>query len=126
MKDNEDMGEVLQEAFNVATTEPCGPVYLTLPRDIYTRPFERSKGEFLFNNQAYGAIKGLFRERYKIDNMGADITRPPDYDQVARACHAYGRMVEDPSDIVPVLEEALTRVRKGKPAVVDVRLSKPR
>ena len=45
LNDNEEMGEVLQEAFKIATTEPCGPVYLTLPRDIYTRPFDRSKGE---------------------------------------------------------------------------------
>lgn len=77
----------------------------------------------IFNNQAYGAIKGLFRERYRVENMGADIIRPPDYAQVAEACHVYGRMVEEPSDIVPVLREALNQVRKGKPAVVDVRLS---
>jgi acetolactate synthase I/II/III large subunit len=79
----------------------------------------------IFNNQAYGAIKGLFKEHYNVDNMGADITRPPDYARVAEACHAYGRMVEEPSDIVPTLREALTQVRKGKPAVVDVRLSQP-
>jgi acetolactate synthase-1/2/3 large subunit len=77
----------------------------------------------IFNNQAYGAIKGLFRERYDVDNMGADIRRPPGYAQVAEACHACGCMVEDPSDIVPVLEKALTQVRKGRPAVVDVRLN---
>jgi acetolactate synthase-1/2/3 large subunit len=79
----------------------------------------------IFNNQAYGAIKGLFKEHYNVDNMGADITRPPDYARVAEACHAYGRMVEEPSDMVPTLREALTQVRKGKPAVVDVRLSQP-
>jgi acetolactate synthase-1/2/3 large subunit len=31
--DNEDIRDVLQEAFRIATTDPCGPVYLTLPRE---------------------------------------------------------------------------------------------
>ena len=30
----EDIGEVFKEAFRIATTEPCGPVYLTLPREV--------------------------------------------------------------------------------------------
>lgn len=30
---NEDIRDVLQEAFRIATTDPCGPVYLTLPRE---------------------------------------------------------------------------------------------
>ena len=31
---NEDIYDVFQEAFRIATTEPCGPVYLTLPREV--------------------------------------------------------------------------------------------
>jgi acetolactate synthase-1/2/3 large subunit len=31
---NEDFGEVFREAFRIATTEPYGPVYLALPREV--------------------------------------------------------------------------------------------
>ncbi len=76
----------------------------------------------IFDNQGYGAIKGLFREKYDVENMGADIPTPPDYATIARACNAYGRMVEDPADVLPALKEALQQVRSGRPAVLDVRI----
>ena len=76
----------------------------------------------IFDNQGYGAIKGLFRETYDVDNMGADIRTPPDYAMIAQACNAYGRMVEDPGEVIPALEEALEQVKNGRPAVLDVRL----
>ncbi len=77
----------------------------------------------IFDNQGYGAIKGLFKEKYNVDNMGADIPTPPDYATIARACNAYGRMVEDPADVLPALKEALQQVQSGRPAVLDVRLA---
>jgi acetolactate synthase-1/2/3 large subunit len=76
----------------------------------------------IFNNQAYAAIKGLFGERYEVDNMGADISIPPDFARVAEACNAFGRKVENPSEVLPALNEALDEVRGGRPAVLDVRL----
>ncbi|HJX13499.1 MAG TPA: thiamine pyrophosphate-dependent enzyme, partial [Dehalococcoidales bacterium] len=76
----------------------------------------------IFDNQGYAAIKGLFREKYDVDNMGADISSPPDYAMIARACHAYGRTVEDPAEVVPALKEALAEVKKGRSAVLDVRI----
>jgi acetolactate synthase-1/2/3 large subunit len=76
----------------------------------------------IYDNQGYGAIKGLFRERYDVDNMGADISTPPDYATIARACNAYGRRVEDPGEVVAALEEGLDQVRSGRPAVLDVRI----
>ena len=76
----------------------------------------------IYDNQGYGAIKGLFREKHDVDNMGADIPTPPDYATIAQACHAYGRRVEDPGEVVEALEEALDEVRGGRPAVLDVRI----
>jgi len=76
----------------------------------------------IFDNQGYGAIKGLFRERYDVDNMGADILTPPDYATIARACNAYGQTVEEPADVLPALKEGLQQVQNGRPAVIDVRL----
>jgi acetolactate synthase-1/2/3 large subunit len=76
----------------------------------------------LFNNQGYGAIKGLFSEQHDVDNMGADIFSPPDYARIAEACHAYGRTVENPDEVLPSLKEGLARVKAGQPAVLDIRL----
>ena len=76
----------------------------------------------IFDNRGYGAIKGLFRERYDVDNMGADISTPPDYAGIAQACNAYGHTVEDPADVVPALKEAIQQVQSGRPAVLDVRI----
>ena len=85
---------------------------------FYKAPFL----SIIFDNQGYGAIKGLFREKHDVDNMGADIYAAPDYAKIAQACNAYGRTVEDPADITPAIKEGLERVRSGQPAVLDIKL----
>jgi acetolactate synthase-1/2/3 large subunit len=87
----------------------------------------------IFNNQMYYAPKRLIRRVYGGDSfsektgfwVGVDITPSPDYALIAQACHAYGQRVEDPSELLPTLRDALDRVRRGTPAVVDVRLERP-
>jgi acetolactate synthase-1/2/3 large subunit len=76
----------------------------------------------IYDNQGYGAIKGLFREKYDVDNMGADIVTPPDYSLIARANNAYGRMVDDPADVPQALKDGLAAVRSGQAAVLDVKI----
>lgn len=84
----------------------------------------------IFNNQAYGAIKGLVERAYgkeRMSNemgfkMGVGILPSPDYAKVAHACGAYGWTVDDPADVLPALSEAIDQVYSGRPAVVDVRL----
>jgi acetolactate synthase-1/2/3 large subunit len=76
----------------------------------------------IYDNQGYGAIKGLFREKYNVDNMGADITSPPDYALIARANNAYGRMVNDPSEVPEALKDCLAVVKGGRTAVLDVKI----
>jgi acetolactate synthase-1/2/3 large subunit len=76
----------------------------------------------IYDNQGYGAIKGLFREKYDVDNMGADIVTPPDYTLIARANNAYGRMVENPADVPKALKDCLAVIRAGQAAVLDVRI----
>jgi acetolactate synthase-1/2/3 large subunit len=76
----------------------------------------------IYDNQGYGAIKGLFREKYDVENMGADIATPPDYSLIARANNAYGRMVDDPADVPKALRDCLAMVRGGQTAVLDVRI----
>lgn len=83
----------------------------------------------ILNNQSYGFIKLLVQRNYgevALTDQGAfeagvDIMPSADYAAVARACGAYGRTLEDPADVPSVLREAIDQVRKGKPAVVDVK-----
>ncbi|MBN1189689.1 MAG: thiamine pyrophosphate-requiring protein [Dehalococcoidales bacterium] len=84
----------------------------------------------IFNNEAYGAIKVLLEmmtsqklsDKMAFD-VGVHLTPSPDYAGVAGSCGAYGRKVTDPEEIIPALKNGLARVRKGKPAVLDIRLS---
>jgi acetolactate synthase-1/2/3 large subunit len=85
---------------------------------FYQAPFL----SIIYDNQGYGAIKGLFREKYNVDNMGADITSPPDYALIARANNAYGRMVNDPSEVPEALKDCLAVVKGGRTAVLDVKI----
>ena len=64
--------------------------------------------------QSYSEKTGLW--------VGLDIKPSPDYALIGQACGGYGRVVEEPGDLKPVLTEALAQVRQGKPAVVDVRI----
>ena len=56
--------------------------------------------------------------------MGLDIKPTPEYALVAQACGAYGRMVEDPADVLPALRDALDQVCHGTPAVLDIRIER--
>jgi acetolactate synthase-1/2/3 large subunit len=40
LRTNVNIGQVVQRAFQVAATEPCGPVYLTLPRELLMEKIE--------------------------------------------------------------------------------------
>jgi acetolactate synthase-1/2/3 large subunit len=102
------------------------PVAALWSATAYNAPFL----SVIYNNQAYGAIKGLLEmmagERLS-DKMAFDVgvhlTPSPDYAGIARSCGAYGRKVEDPGDVVPSLKKGLAQVRKGKAAALDIRLA---
>lgn len=83
----------------------------------------------VFNNQSYGVIKGLIEQKLETrltDVMafetGVDIVPPPDYAGVAAVCGGQGYAVNEPDEVLPVLKDAIDHVRKGKVAVVDVKL----
>ena len=57
--------------------------------------------------------------------IGTDIKPPPDYAAIARACFAWGQTVDEPSDLLPALKTAFDQVRRGKTAVLDVRIDCP-
>ena len=102
------------------------PVATLWSAKAYRAPFL----SIVLDNQGYGFMKQLVHrtsgEKEFSDEMvfesGVDFTPPPDYAGVAQACGAYGRTVEDPADILPVLRDAVAHVRGGQAAVVDVKL----
>ncbi len=84
----------------------------------------------VFNNQGYGVVRGSQKEVLGVSSLTDEYTHEagvefmPNYALIARACGAYGRTVEDPSEVLPALSEALARVRAGQAAVLDVRLGR--
>jgi acetolactate synthase-1/2/3 large subunit len=69
----------------------------------------------VFNNQALGWVKHGQGER----NIACDFAAF-DHANIARAMGCHGIRVEDPRQLAPALQDALTC---GKPTVVDVRTS---
>jgi acetolactate synthase I/II/III large subunit len=93
----------------------------------YNAPFL----SIVYNNHSYNAIRGLVQRALSGENLapdwgfkaGVEFPMPPDYAQIARACGAFGKTVNDPSEVLPALKEALLQVSHGQAAVVDVRLA---
>ena len=103
------------------------PVSALWSASSYSAPFL----SVIFDNQSYGAIRRIVErmsETHLSDEMGyvsgLDISPPPDYALIAQACGGWGRRVDEPGDVLPVLKEAMRVVRGGKLAVVDARLAK--
>jgi acetolactate synthase I/II/III large subunit len=84
----------------------------------------------VLNNMQYTAPKltlkmALGAKSYAVQSgnwVGTEIKPSPDYAAIARACHAYAATVEDPSALVPAIKAALEQVRKGLPAVLEVKV----
>ncbi len=79
----------------------------------------------IYNNQMHFATKRSWLMHYPHghasnlqDFVGTDLQPSPDFAQLAKACHAYGRTVVNPSDLPKALEQALETVRGGQAAVL--------
>ena len=104
------------------------PVATLWTARAYNAPFLA----IILNNQAYNVVRKRIQKGYGEDKFtdeiafeaGVDIKPPPDYALVAQACGAYGRMVEDPADVMPALKDALDQVHRGRLAVLDVRIER--
>jgi acetolactate synthase-1/2/3 large subunit len=104
------------------------PVATLWPAKAYRAPFLA----IVFNNQSYGFMKGMINKCAGVEKIsdrmayeaGVDISPPPSYAMIAKACGGYGKTIEKPEDVLPALREALRQVRSGKPAVLDVILEK--
>jgi acetolactate synthase-1/2/3 large subunit len=101
------------------------PVSTLWATSSYNAPFLT----IIENNQSYKITKGGIGTAYGESSVsgemgfevGIDIKMPPDYALIAKACRAYGQVVEDPSELLSALKNAIEQVRMGKSAVLDVR-----
>jgi acetolactate synthase-1/2/3 large subunit len=82
------------------------------------------------NNGGYGVVRngqmkmlaGDHTDDQFIAEAGVDFQL--DYALIAEGAGAFGRAVTKPEDVMPALREALDAVRSGRPAVLDVHLSR--
>ncbi|MFC2056638.1 thiamine pyrophosphate-requiring protein [Chloroflexota bacterium] len=102
------------------------PIPALWAASVYQAPFL----VIIFNNHLYHAPKKAIRRAYGEESfsektglwVGIDIVPSPNFALIAQACGAYGQTVEDPSALQSALRDALDQVRRGKPAVLDVRI----
>jgi acetolactate synthase-1/2/3 large subunit len=85
----------------------------------------------VFNNGKYASMRGNHVREYpegvavRTKNFrGVDLSAQPDAAAVATAAGALGLTVSTPKELVPALEEAITAVRGGQTAVVNVHLTR--
>ena len=104
------------------------PVSTLWAADVYDAPFLA----VIYNNQMHNAPKQSLKSGYpdsysdKFNNwVGMELGPSVDFSMLAASCRAYGETVSDPSQVEVVLERALEEVRKGRAAVVDVRIERP-
>ena len=107
-------------AFNFDS--PIGALWAA---NVYHAPFLT----IVFNNKQLHAVKSGIWGHYGRESFlekagwpGARIEPSPDYALISQACGNYGQTVEDPSELQPALRDALDQVRRGRPALLDVRI----
>jgi len=137
------LGWGLGAAFGAKLASPSKTIICTLGDGswIFGSPLaaywaaEQSRSPFLtivFNNQAYAAtteaILGIAPDGYarRTGNYpGCDLPKPPLYSKMAEAMGLWARTVDDPAKLRSVLREALSEVRRGRSALVDICVSSP-
>jgi acetolactate synthase-1/2/3 large subunit len=98
---------------------------------------ERYRSPFLtvmFDNQGYAATREAIRSvapdgyaRKAGEYPACDLPTPPQqYARLAEAMGLWARTVDDPAELQAALRDALTEVRRGRSALVDIRVSSSR
>ena len=67
LRNAEQLEAVVDRAIEIATTEPCGPVYLTLPREVMAQPLKA----FTFEAQAAPRASARCRRRRRRSRSSA-------------------------------------------------------
>lgn len=119
------LGTGLSYALGAKLAAPERPVYLltgdgSLMFNIQELETATRLGAIItiivFNDRAYGMIKGAQKQMFKGRYIGVDFYDVR-YDKVAEAMGWYGERVVDPEEIRPALEGAS---ESGKPALLDI------
>ena len=99
------------------------PVATLWGASAYKAPFL----SLIFNNHSYAIFKEAMQMFYgeiisgdQGFELGFDIRKPPDFATIARGCNSYGQRIDDPNELLPSLKTAISYVKDGIPAVLDV------
>jgi amino acid adenylation domain-containing protein len=105
------------------------PIVAYCAAQQYSSPFLT----VIFNNQEYSAtsdaILSVAPDGYARKTGSypvCDLPKPPLYSKIAAAMGLWAVTVDDPAKLPAVLREALSQVRQGRAALVDICVSSPR
>jgi acetolactate synthase I/II/III large subunit len=116
----------------VVTLTGDGSYLFSVPSAVHwmSRRYQAPFLTVIYNNEGWNATKTNVLKRYpdglakQTDSYWVNFDQSADLAKIAEAAGgAYARMVTDPMELPEVLQEAMNEVKKGKSAVVDVRLA---
>lgn len=116
----------------VVTLTGDGSYLFSVPSSVHwmSRRYQAPFLTVIYNNEGWNATKMNLLKRYpdgmakQTDSYWVNFDQSADLAKIAEAAGgAYARMVTDPMELPEVLQEAMNEVKKGKSAVVDVRLA---
>ncbi|WML52287.1 thiamine pyrophosphate-requiring protein [Neobacillus sp. PS3-12] len=116
----------------VVTLTGDGSYLFSVPSAVHwmSRRYQAPFLTVIYNNEGWNATKMNVLKRYpdglakQTDSYWVNFDQSADLAKIAEAAGgAYARMVTDPMELPEVLQEAMNEVKKGKSAVVDVRLA---
>jgi acetolactate synthase I/II/III large subunit len=116
----------------VVTLTGDGSYLFSVPSSVHwmSRRYQAPFLTVIYNNEGWNATKMNLLKRYpdgmakQTDSYWVNFDQSADLAKIAEAAGgAYARMVTDPMELPEVLQEAINEVKKGRSAVVDVRLA---
>jgi len=123
--DSGHLGTGLPYAIGAKLAQPDRPVYAICGDGAFALNMQELETAarlklplvvIIADDHQWGMIKAAQMAAYDARYIGVDFDDVR-YDQIAQACGCHGERVEEPAQIIPALERAIT---SGKPAVLDV------
>jgi acetolactate synthase-1/2/3 large subunit len=123
--DSGHLGTGLPYAIGAKLAQPDRPVYALCGDGAFALNMQELETAarlklplvvIIADDHQWGMIKAAQMSAYDARYIGVDFDDVR-YDQIAQACGCHGERVEEPAQIIPALERAIT---SGKPAVLDV------
>jgi acetolactate synthase-1/2/3 large subunit len=103
-----------------------GSFQMVLPILLTAAAYRLGVTWVVLNDAALGSIRDIQEYAFGDRILDTDFQLLPDFAALAESCHCHGEAVTDANELDPAMERALAANQQGRPAVIDVRVSRAR